>query len=230
MPCVIDPLASQFIAASLSRSFFQLSGVNVIGDDRTVCGKTASFSAGECCNDDRAFAGLPRKVDLVMALDEYGSAGFSNFEIMKTFIEDITSHFLVSQSATRVDVVSCSTTVTLEFDFNEYINNEGVKRGISYSGGWTATGDALNFIRTNLFSQSTRGIKKVLFIITDGKSNRQTYDTATEAQLLKSSGVEIFVFGEGGNVHDPKLSSAPISSHKFNVESFAVVSQIITIC
>ena len=50
-----------------------------------------------------------------------------------------------------------------------------------------------------------------------------------EAQLLKNSGVEIFAFGEGRNLHDPELdslSSVPISSHKFNVESIAVVSQI----
>ena len=225
-------LASRVVASSLSTSFFRLSRVNVIGDDRILRGRTASFTAGECCNDDKAFAGHPSKVDLVIALDESGSVGFSNFEIMKTFIEDITSHFLVSQSATRVAVVSWSTTVTLEFDFNKYINNEGVKRGIngiSYSGGWTATGDALNFIRTNLFSQSTRDTKKVLFIITDGKSNRQAYDPATEAQLLKRSGIEIFAFGIGRNVHDPELdslSSAPISSHKFNVESFDDVSQI----
>ena len=56
------------VAASLSRLFFQLSGVDVVGDDRTLCRKTASFSAGECCNDDKAFAGHPSKVDLVMAL------------------------------------------------------------------------------------------------------------------------------------------------------------------
>ena len=149
---------------------------------------------------------------------------------MKTFIKDIVSHFVVSYSATRVALVTWSTSVTLEFDFDGYINNDGVKNGIDgviYNGGWTATGNALNFIRNNLFSQSSSSATKVLFIITDGRSNTQTHNPVTEAQLLKNSGVEIFAFGIGGNIYDPELTalaSTPINDHKFRVETFSDVS------
>jgi len=219
------------IAANLDASFRTLSG-NVIGNKRVLFGNSKSFRRGQCCTDKTAFAGHPSRIDLVIALDESGSVGSKNFEIMKRFVEDITSHFVVSYSTTRVAIVTWSTQTTLEFDFNEYINNEGVNKGIDairYSGGWTATGDALNFIRRNLFSQSPRGAKKVLFILTDGRSNRQKYDPATEANLLKNSRVEIFAFGIGSSVRDSELvaiASLPTKTHKFRVENFNDLSSL----
>ena len=204
----------------------------MIGNLRVLFGNANSFRRGQCCTDKKAFAGHPPKIDLVIALDESGSVGSKNFEIMKRFVEEITSHFVVSNSATRVAIVTWSTRVTLEFNFNKYINNEGVKKGIErikYSRGWTATGDALNFIRKNIFSQSPSGAKKVLFVLTDGKSNRQKYNPATEARHLKRSGVEIFAFGIGRNVRDSELvaiASLPTKTHKFRVEKFNDLSSL----
>ena len=204
----------------------------MIGDESILFGDSFAFPPGECCSDETAFAGHPAKIDLVIALDESGSVGYRNFEIMKQFVEDITSHFVVSYCATRVAVVTWSTRITLEFGFNEYINNEGVKKGIRkirYSGGWTATGDALNFIRRNIFSQSPSDAKKILFVLTDGRSNRQRYHPITEAKLLKKSGVEIFTFGIGRYVNDYELStiaSWPIATHKFRVENFNDLSSL----
>ena len=211
---------------SLDNTIKTLSG-NVVGDQKVLFGLSNSFSGGKCCTDKIAFAGHPQKIDLVVALDESGSVGFRNFYIMKAFVANIISHFVVSYSATRVAVVTWSTKVDLEFDFNEYINYEGVFKDIRarvrYSGGWTATGDALNLIRRRLFSQSPQDAKKVLLMITDGRSNRQSYNPITEARLLKESGVEIFTFGIGRRVHDPELTaiaSTPIKTHKFRVEKF----------
>ena len=151
---------------------------------------------------------------------------------MKNFVEDLTSHFVVSYCATRVAAVTWSTRITLEFDFNEYINNEGVKKGIRkirYNGGLTATGNALNFICRNIFEQSPNDAKKVLFVLTDGKSNSQRYHPITEAKLLKKSGVEIFTFDIGRYVDDYELitiASWPIAPHKFRVKNFNDLSSL----
>ena len=204
----------------------------MIGNERVLFGDSNTFRRGQCCTDRTAFAGHPSKIDLVIALDESGSVGSQNFEIMKKFVEDITSHFVVSYSATRVAIVTWSTRTTLEFDFNKYINDDGVKKGIKkirYSRGWTATGDALNFIRRNLFSQSSSDAKKVLFVLTDGRSNRQRYKPTTEAKLLKDAGVEIFTFGIGRSVNDYELvaiASRPTRTHKFRVERFGDLSSL----
>ena len=224
-------LLARKIAVSLDTSFTTLSG-NVIGDKKVLFGDSFHFHRGQCCTDKTAFAGHPSKIDLVIALDESGSVGWRNFEIMKRFAQDITSHFVVSYCATRVAVVTWSTQTTLEFGFNKYINHDGVKKGIKrirYSGGWTATGDALNYIRRNLFSQSPGDAKKVLFVLTDGKSNRQKYKPVTEAKLLKYSGVEIFTFGIGRYVNDYELvaiASRPTRTHKFRVERFGDLSYL----
>ena len=74
-----------------------------------------------------------------------------------------------------------------------------------------------------MFSQSPNDAKKVLFALTDGRSNRQNYIPATEARLLRNGGVEIFVFGIGSQVNNLELiaiASLPIHSHKFRVETF----------
>ena len=204
----------------------------MVGNERVLFGDSNTIRGGRCCTDRLAFAGHPSKIDLVIAMDESGSVGSRNFEIMKNFVEEIISHFVVSYSATRVAIVTWSTRVTLEFDFNKYINYEGVKKGIEriqYSRGWTATGDALNLIRTSLFSQSPNDAKKVLFVLTDGRSNRQKYKPATEARLLKNDGVEIFTFGIGDEVNDYELAaiaSRPIHTHKFRVENFKDLSSL----
>ena len=205
---------------------------NVVGNKNVLFGPQKYFRARECCSDATAFTEHPDQIDLVIALDESGSVGRSNFNTMKAFLKRIASHFVVSYSATRVALVTWSTNVTLEFDNNEYINSDGVNNGIDdvvYNGGSTATGDALHLIRTSLFSQSSSFAKKVLFIITDGRSNRQKHNPATEARLLKNSGVEIFAFGIGNNINDGELTSlasTPTYDHKFRVEKFSDVSAL----
>ena len=215
---------------SLDLSLKRLSG-NILGDDSILFGETKSFPSGQCCSETTAFAGHPDRIDLVIAMDESGSAIF-DFHAMKKFAKALTSRFAVSHSTTRVAIVTWSTQTTLEFDFNEYINNEGVEDGIDsirYSGGWSATGDALHYIRTNLFNVSLLNAKKVLFVITDGKSNRQTYEPADEAQLMKDDGVEIFTVGIGGGIDHTELvsiASVPVSTHKFVIKSFLSLSSL----
>ena len=92
-----------------------------------------TFYGGQCCTDRLAFAGHPSKIDLVIALDKSGSVGSQNFEIMKNFVKEIISHFVVSYSAARVAIVTWSTQVTLEFYFKKYINYEGVKKELKES-------------------------------------------------------------------------------------------------
>jgi len=141
------------------------------------------LSKRECCSDATAFEGHPDQIDLVIAMDESGSVGSSNFNVMKTLMKEIISRFVISYSTTRVAVVTWSTNVTLEFDFNKHINNNGVKSGIdaiTYNGGMTFTGNALNFIRNYVFSQSSPNSMKSLFLITDGRPNGRTHNPATE--------------------------------------------------
>ena len=201
----------------------------MIGNESILFGNSTYFPSGQCCTNETAFAGHPSNIYLVFALDECGSIGSLNFKIMKRFVEHITSYFVVSYRATRVAIVTWSTQTTLQFGFNTYINNEGVKKGIKkikYNQGLcNATGDALYFIRLNLFSQSPSDAKKVLFVLTNGNSTNQT----TEAGLLKKDGVEIFTFGIGNSVNYEELvaiASQPTKTHKFWLKKFKDLSTL----
>ena len=219
------------IASILDDSFKSLSG-NLIGNKDILFGNNINFTCGNCCTEKRAFAGHPPKVDVVIALDSSSSIGSKNFEILKRFAEEIISHFVVSHSATRVAVVTLSTKKTLEFSFTRYINQEGVKAGIKkirYNPGSKAIGDDLNFIRTKVFTQSLNDAKKVLFFFTHGTSDKESYQPSTEALNLKRSGVEIFTFGIGGDVHISELisiASLPSNKHNFQVRTFNDLSSV----
>ena len=76
------------IAKSLGYSFRTISG-DVIGDESILFGDSFNFPPGQCCTDETAFAGHPAKIDLVIALDESGSVGSQNFEILSPLISYI---------------------------------------------------------------------------------------------------------------------------------------------
>ena len=213
------------IVSSLDANFKQILG-SLTGNKKVLFGNGITFKGENCCTDKEAFANHPPRVDLVIALDKSDSIDSKDFDIQKSFAEEIVSRLVVSHSATRVAIITWSGHQTLEFDFNKYINYDGVIAGIKkikQNGGKTAIGDALNYINTDVFSQSPGDAKKVLLFVTKGKSNQGYYKVSTQAFNLKKSGVEIFVFGIGTEPVDNELDyigSHPKSAHRFRVKTF----------
>ena len=99
-----------------------------------------------------------------------------------------------------------------------------------YTGGWTATGTALQYVRNNLIFNSgagaRSGAKKVVFVLTDGRSNRGIAP-ATPARQLKTGGVTMFALGVTNNVQQSELLSiASSSSYVFHVDSYATLNRV----
>ena len=63
-------------------------------------------------------------------MDKSGSIGSSNFVLEKKFVKNLIEYFPIFPTKTRVAVVTYSTTVKLEFNFNKYINKECLRKGI----------------------------------------------------------------------------------------------------
>jgi hypothetical protein len=63
-------------------------------------------------------------------MDKSGSIGSSNFVLEKKFVENLIEYFPIFSTKTRVAVVTYSTNVKLEFNFNKYINKECLRKGI----------------------------------------------------------------------------------------------------
>lgn len=99
-----------------------------------------------------------------------------------------------------------------------------------YTGGWTATGTALQYVRNSVIFNSAAGArsgaKKVVFVLTDGRSNRGI-TPAIPAKQLKATGVTIFALGVTNNIQRSELLSiASSSSHMFHVDSYATLNGV----
>ena len=67
---------------------------------------------------------------MVFVLDKSGSVGANNFNIAKKFVENVIEYFDIFPARTRVAIVSYSTFLKLEFNFNNHINKKCLRNAI----------------------------------------------------------------------------------------------------
>ncbi|XP_076011024.1 collagen alpha-1(XII) chain-like [Genypterus blacodes] len=169
--------------------------------------------------------------DLVFLVDGSWSVGRQNFKYVRSFIAAMTGAFQISEDKTRVGVFQYSDDARTEFNLNEHLTRPTLLRAINnlpYKGGNTMTGDALDYLQKNAFTEafgSRRGFPKVAMIITDGKSQDPV---EAYARQLRSRGVEIFVLGikEADEEEMKQMASTPYRTHVYNVPNFDVIKQV----
>jgi len=134
--------------------------------------------------------------------------GENNFQILKNFTKSLILSFDISSGSTRVGVIVYSTNSTVAFKLDQYSSYNEVEEAIdtiSYPGGGTYTGKALNKAAIDLYSDAVvrENVPKVLVVITDGVST----DAVTQpAALLNDSGVLVYVVAIGQNVDHTQLT------------------------
>ncbi|XP_078605305.1 matrilin-1-like [Branchiostoma floridae x Branchiostoma japonicum] len=186
--------------------------------------------------------GSTEVIDMLFVFDKSGSVREVNFNDAKENIKDLIENFPapVGPSDTRVAAVSFSDVAKtrVEFDFNASGDRDSVKASlgnIAYEGGWTATATALSLARDDVF-QSVAGSRpnsaKILFLITDGKSNRGGAPIPV-ADQLKGNDVEMFAFAVGpeNQINEDELRSIvsdPVPEHLFYAGSFSAMSDVFT--
>eukprot|EP00058_Branchiostoma_floridae_P023890 XP_002609380.1 hypothetical protein BRAFLDRAFT_124610 [Branchiostoma floridae] len=150
--------------------------------EQTVGAMSKGFVGPLSGDGFRKADGSTEVIDMLFVFDKSGSVREVNFNDAKENIKDLIENFPapVGPSDTRVAAVSFSDVdkTRVEFDFNASGDRDSVKTSlgnIAYEGGWTATATALSLARDDVF-QSVAGSRpnsaKILFLITDGKSNR----------------------------------------------------------
>ena len=169
-------------------------------------------------------------MDLYFVMDESGSVGFSNFQIMKNFVYSIAESFEIGPDDVQIGVLTYSNSHTFHFVLNTYMIKSQVLSAIqslSYSGGGTNTAGALDAIRLQAFTVSNGahpsafGIPRVAVVITVGHSN--DFDaTVASANLLHDAGVITFALGIAGanEAELDEIASEP--NNKDFVSSFDV--------
>ncbi|XP_078357064.1 matrilin-3-like [Oculina patagonica] len=175
---------------------------NIIEDIVVVLDGSGSIRK---CEFDKAKQGLKNMLDL-------GSeVGFDNKYAAVTFANDATIHF------------------------NFVANPEAGKklRQIAYPTGGTNTQAGLKEAK-RLFEDPSLGkrpgVTKVVFLVTDGRSNIEAGKTIPNANSLKNTGVEIFVVAVGDYISGidelVKVASKDPKDHVFRVESMSTFLEI----
>ena len=123
-------------------------------------------------------------------------SGEGNFNKSLEFVANFITSF---DNATKPGMVVFSEDPHLVFNFSKYKNPADAIAAVqkaTYPGGGRKTGEALNFVRRNLFPESATENNKpnYLIILTSGAS----YDfVKTPAKLLREENVAIFSIGVG---------------------------------
>lgn len=168
------------------------------------------------------------KGDFVFLLDESGSVGELHFKTMGIFVHDFMEHFAIGPTANQFSVVVFNGDAREVFSLNKYFSQNDIQSAalnITYSGGGTSIGKALNYARQFSFTTShgaRTDAAKIVILITDGRSS-----ISNEAELLKDQYVTIFCIGVTNGINEQLLRN--VSTHNdytYITDTFTTLSRI----
>ncbi|KAM8852321.1 vitrin isoform 2-T2 [Synchiropus picturatus] len=177
----------------------------VCDTDRLVCSKT-------CLNAN----------DIAFVIDGSSSVGTGNFRTVLQFVANVTREFEISDTDTRVGAVQYTYEQRLEFAFGQHNNKadllNAIKR-ISYWSGGTSTGAAITYAAEQLFSKSKPNKRKIMIVITDGRSYD---DVRAPALAVHRQGVIAYSIGIAWAAQDELeyIATDPDKEHSFFVDEF----------
>ncbi|XP_053405709.1 cartilage matrix protein-like isoform X2 [Mercenaria mercenaria] len=174
-----------------------------------------------------------KPADIYFALDASNSIWPEDFKKQLTFVRDLITLFDVSQTKTRVGLVTFSDRVKPIFDLNTLQIKENLFKqmeNVTFMSGRTKTADALKFVHEQGFSPDVARpeVAHIMFVFTDGISKRP-HETAREAELAKRDGIYMFSIGIGMSVEKTELrdiASDPDDDFVFHVSNFSVLDTI----
>ncbi|XP_055581463.1 vitrin isoform X2 [Falco biarmicus] len=177
----------------------------VCDTDRLVCSKTCLNSA-----------------DIGFVIDGSSSVGTSNFRTVLQFVANISKEFEISDTDTRIGAVQYTYEQRLEFSFDKYSTKQDVLsaiKRISYWSGGTSTGAAISYASEQLFSKSKPNKRKIMILITDGRSYD---DVRVPAMAAHQNGVIAYSIGIAWAAQDEleAIATDPDKEHSFFVDEF----------
>ncbi|KAJ8004899.1 hypothetical protein DPEC_G00141080 [Dallia pectoralis] len=165
--------------------------------------------------------------DIVFIVDESGSIGNDNFQLVRDFIHNIVDGLNVGLNSVRVGIVLYSDQASAQVFLNSFQEKTEMLTFIKmlpYRGGGTKTGKALEFARTNIFireqgSRKQEGVQQVAIVITDGQSQD---NVSSPAAALRRAGVTVYALGikDANKKELTQIASHPTTKNVFKVDSF----------
>jgi len=155
----------------------------------------------EACNTEKCEEPCKDKVDIAFVLDSSESVKADNYELMKKFIVYLSSKFVVSPDSVHVGVMHYDYKPFLDWKISDSSvwSNEALAKKIMeipYTKSGTRTDLALKEAEKVFFCGpecSRADAKKVLMVITDGRSNN--YVSKKVTKNMKANGVRVVAVG-----------------------------------
>ena len=172
-------------------------------------------------------------VDMIFVMDESGSIGSDNFELMKQLAIDITDGFEIGPSNTQVGWINFNDFARVIFNLNTYPTKallHAAIRNVRYSSGGTRIGAGLSALHYSGFvasagARNSYAIPEVAIVVTDGRSNIQAIEAA--ATLLRENrNINVFAIGVGSGISIPQLEAVALAgitndaSHVYTIGGF----------
>uniref|UniRef100_A0A8B9T4W9 Cochlin n=1 Tax=Anas platyrhynchos TaxID=8839 RepID=A0A8B9T4W9_ANAPL len=184
----------------------------VCDTDRLVCSKTCLNSA-----------------DIGFVIDGSSSVGTGNFRTVLQFVANISKEFEISDTDTRIGAVQYTYEQRLEFSFDKYSTKQDVLsaiKRISYWSGGTSTGAAISYTSEQLFTKSKPNKRKIMILITDGRSYD---DVRVPAMTAHQNGVIAYSIGVAWAAQDEleAIATDPDKEHSFFVDEFDNLYQFV---
>ncbi|NP_001378896.1 vitrin isoform 8 precursor [Homo sapiens] len=183
----------------------------VCDTDRLACSKTCLNSA-----------------DIGFVIDGSSSVGTGNFRTVLQFVTNLTKEFEISDTDTRIGAVQYTYEQRLEFGFDKYSSKPDILNAIKRVGYWsggTSTGAAINFALEQLFKKSKPNKRKLMILITDGRS----YDDVRIPAMAAHLKVITYAIGVAWAAQEELevIATHPARDHSFFVDEFDNLHQYV---
>ncbi|KAI9520282.1 hypothetical protein NQZ68_020182 [Dissostichus eleginoides] len=140
--------------------------------------------------------------DIVFLVEGSSSIDKTNFVKVKGFLKSVIKDLNIGRKKVRIGVAQYSDETYQGFLLKDHVDKTSLMIAVeklSYQEGGTETGKAIDFLRTQYFteeagSRASQRVPQIAVVITDGDS---TDDVIAPAQRLRQQGVIVFGIGVG---------------------------------
>ena len=171
-------------------------------------------------------------IDLAFVIDASGSieaSGRGNFKRCLNFVKRLVASFKISPRYARVGAVVYSSKARRMFGFKRYYKKRQLMKAIDripYLRRGTRTGYALWYAQRYLFRGQRRRCKRVLIVMTDGRSSDRV---RSRSKALHRSGINTFAIGIGKNYNMRQLIQIASSKRNVYVARFRNLPNIVRV-
>ena len=138
--------------------------------------------------------------DWIFILDNSGSIGSSDFNLLREFVAQISSSLNIGLQRNLVSVISYANSASLHFGLTRHTDKSSLLqaiRAVPYTGGSTNTAAALRLLQSNPSLGLRNGYRHIVVFLTDGRSS-DTNETLRIASQIHSTNVyDIISIGIG---------------------------------